>query len=379
MFKNFILVLLFLSFSFLLPLPANGEEWFQRMEKKIDKLEQDNKRLKDRVEELEIEQEDSNSEEKQGMKISGYADFEYRSSDLSTEHDSFKPRHFSLFFSKDVQPKWNLFSELEFEDAPLVEADSANDKATPTTQGKIFAEQMYIEYRPSVDLDISFGRFLTPAGIWSVYHYYPYVPTQSRPLHIRKIFPQVSDGIKLRKSFSFKEDIIDARVYVSNGSGNPGKRDKNGNKAVGFKLNYASDFMSGLQFGTSYYNEEDNSSIKKVSTGLHFQLNLFDFEVQSEYATRNNAPETGSDYNDTGYYLQVMYDIDKWTIAGRYDWYNSNDSASGNKQTTYTTAINYHFATNVVAKAEYNINNFDSTTKEDFNQLILAIVVGIGD
>ena len=342
----------------------------------LEKLRTENEEIRKRLDSLELDSEET----KHGfgtlsrfVEVSGYADAEFYLTDKDGESSRFRVRHLSLFFTKDIQNDWKLFSEIEYEDAPLIESAYATDDAEKI-QGKLFVEQMYIEYHPDLTWDIRFGRFLTPAGIWNIYHYPPYVPTQERPLMVRKIFPQVSDGVQARYSFNAGGYSVDAHLYAANGAGNPGRLDRNENKAVGARLNAE---RGALSSGISLYGERDNAGVQRTAAGAHFMANLSPFRFQAEYQYRDNDPETAAGFIDRGFYGQVMYDIGAWTIAARYDWYDPDSGAKDADMFRYTGALNYHFAENVVAKAEYNRNELESG--EDYNEAIFSIVVAIGD
>lgn len=368
----------FFAVAIAFPSPSfSQEDRLERLEKEMQELKQENESMKKRLDSVEADGE----EIKHGfgrlsslVEVSGYADVEFYLTDQENENNRFRIRHLSLFFTKDIQPAWKIFTEIEYEDAPFIESQHTSD-AAQTVQGKLFVEQMYIEYHPSVDWDLRFGRFLTPAGIWNIYQYPPFVPTQSRPLMVRNIFPQVSDGIQLRNSYSINGTVLDTRLYAANGSGNPGRLDRNENKGVGAMLNLD---VSGLWAGASYYREKDNQDVVRNSYGAHLLWNIAPWTLQAEYAIRHNAPESARTFNDKGFYAQLACDIGKWTLAGRYDWYDPNDTVSTADLYRYTGAINYHFAHNVIGKAEYNRNDFEDGTK-DYNEVILSVVVAMGD
>jgi hypothetical protein len=363
--------------SVLFPSVGFSEDRIDRIESELEELKKENIDLKNRLKIIEAYKEEDELTAAELVKISGYADAEYHITDEEGENDNFRIRHLSLIFEKKFEKEWKLFSEVEFEDAPLIESTHTDNQAA-TVQGKLFVEQVYIEYLHGMDMDLRFGRFLTPAGIWSIYHYYPYVTTQTRPLLVRNIFPHVSDGIQLRKSLRLLGSTLGTSLYVANGSGNPGRTDRNENKGVGLRLNYSLDFLSDFQFGASYFGETDNDDVKTDSYGLHTKMSYLRTELQAEYAIRENDPSDADSYHTSSSYVQLAYDITNWTLAGRYDWYEEN-SSYGDYQYRYTGALNYHFAHNVVGKAEYNRNEFDSTETKDYNEIILSIVVAIGD
>ncbi len=361
--------------------PTRHADAQESVDERIERLEQEVRTMRERMEDVEVDGEEA--KHSYGLltrlvDVSGYADVEYRHTGQDGVNDGFRVRHLSLFFTKEIQENWKLFTEIEFEDAPYVESAHTTD-TVGTAQGKLLVEQMYIEYTHALNLDVRFGRYLVPAGIWNIYHYYPYVPTQERPLMIRNVFPQAADGLVLNGSAPLFGSMLDAHLYVSNGAGNPGRMDRNEQKAVGARLNYSTSLLSGISFGTSYYRERDNSDALRNSYGIHLQADIHGFELQSEYAYRTNSPSGAQDYNDKGLYAQLTYDIGRFTLAGRYDWYDTDDTDPKNDSFRYTGALNYHIAHNIVAKAEYNRNLFDDPASDDYDEVIFALVVAIGD
>jgi hypothetical protein len=346
------------------------------VESEIEKLKLENEEIRKRLDAAELDDEETRHEIgilSRFVEVSGYADAEFYLTDNDGENSRFRVRHLSLFFLKDIQEDWKLFSEIEYEDAPFIESKHTTDEVD-AMQGKLFIEQMYIEYHPDLAWDIRFGRFLTPAGIWNIYQYPPYVPTQRRPLMVREIFPQVSDGIQARYSLSLGGAVLDAHLYAANGAGNPGRLDRNEEKAIGARVNVERGPWSG---GASLYMEKDNAGIQRTAWGLHLLANYSPFKVQAEYEYRGNDPKAGAGFIDRGFYLQAMYDIGDWTLAARYDWYDPDSGTANADMFRYTGAINYHFAENVVGKAEYHRNEIENG--KDFDEAIFSIAVAIGD
>jgi len=147
--------------------------------------------------------EDLSKEIENNITISGYADVEYRGSSEPGINEEFRMHHLSLFFSKQFDNNVKFFSEIEYEDTPKFEGKNDGSGDLETASGKIFVEALNFDWNYSQHLNIRAGRFFTPAGIWSEDHYPPFVTTQERPLHIRKIFPQLIDGLSLFGSTEF--------------------------------------------------------------------------------------------------------------------------------------------------------------------------------
>lgn len=379
------LVLTIFTTLFLLPIsyvPSSlaAESRLDRLEAELTKLKSENETLKERIDLIESEAEETTHNILSGLvNLSGYADVEYRQTDEEGVGSGFRIHHLSLFIRKDINKSWKLFSEIEFEDAPLIMSSNATDTVS-SSQGRIVVEQMYVEYKHRLDMGFKFGRFITPAGYWNIYHYKPYVVTQSRPMMIDRLFPKFSDGIQLRKTFPVDGSLLDSNLYFVNGSGNPGRMDRNDNVAVGARVNYMGDILNGVEAGVSFYNEKDNTGVRKGSYGAHLKVNVNEFEFLTEYATRSNDTDGGKDFNDESLYAQVKFDLGKkWILAARYDWYDPNDSLPDADIFRYTGAVNYRFVRNVIGKFEYTRNNFDSSALSDYDEFIASIVIAIGD
>jgi len=333
--------------------------------------------FQERIRDLEAGHEEVTTRLDSGVKVGGYASVEYGLTDQQARNSGFRLHHFSLFFSKAIQKDWQLFSEVEFEDAPLIQANPNN--GTSTVQGKFLVEQMYIKYHPSVRWDVVAGRFLTPFGVWNIYHYAPYVPTQRRPLMIRSLFPVFSDGLQLRYAFNLGFGLINSQFYIANGAGNPGRRDMNVSKAVGGKINIAPYLLGDLNVGASIYRDKDNFNATGTTYGLHLVGHYHNAGIQAALAYRENKPLNAIRFKNVSTYTQLSYDVDRWTLAARYDWLNINSRLPLSNQYRYTGAVNYHFWHNVIGKVEYNYNRFDNPVIKNFQEVIFSLAVAIGD
>ncbi|MEE8574130.1 MAG: hypothetical protein V3T30_01855 [Thermodesulfobacteriota bacterium] len=354
----------------------------ERDKELLKKVEEESEKLKELIEIVEAETDETLHSLSKFVDISGYADAEFHFTDKDDANSGFRIHHLSLFFSKDIQEKWKFFSEIEFEDAPFYQANDSTMTAADWKigQGKLFVEQMYIEYQPLIGLDLQFGRFLTPAGIWNVYHYPPYVPTQTRPMFVRKIFPQVSDGLQVRKTFTKGGVRLNTHAYVSNGTGNPGSTDFNENKGVGAMVNLSPGILDTFDIGLSYYGERTNAGDRNDSGGAHLKVSAKGLTLQTEVALRQHDMKDGTkDYKDIGAYGQLTFDKGKWTLAGRYDWYDMMRGTQNSDAYVFTGAVNYHLYHNVIGKIEYDYYKFDDHTVDDYFDVITSIVIAIGD
>ncbi len=268
MFRGFLTVFSVVAFLVAFQRPSAAEP-LDQLSHDVETLKKENEQLKERVKNLEVKDEEDSFTEKKKVTISGYADVEYDFTNQPGVNDHFSINHLSLFFSEKLKKEWSLFSEVEFSGGTNFQSNSNSDTVA-TAQGGISVEQMYIKYRPAPEFEVSLGRFLTPAGIWLIYHYPPFVPTQQQPLFIGINFPSYSDGLKLGYTFGVFDSTVDAQVYVANGSGNGGTNDRNSNKPVGGRLDVTTDiFANKLEYGASYLSQVDNTGMYQNAFGAH--------------------------------------------------------------------------------------------------------------
>ena len=337
--------------------------------------------------------EDAEQKFKNLMSISGYTDIEFNMSDKTGTNNEFRLHHLSLFFEKELSSKWRFFSEIEYEDAPKFEADDQTTTVnTPTgtedilvvkdAKGEIFVEAINVTYQWSPTNSYRVGRFFTPAGIWSVNHYPSFVPTQERPQHIRRIFPQVVDGLDIFGTVAVGEGtFFNYDLYTGNGEGNTAKHDKNGHKALGLRTSFLFPAMSHFEMGLSYYSDILNDLSEKTGAGFHAKIREGNFTFQTEYAAGEVDDTVGSIVESEGYYAQFLYDIDRISIGTRYDYYDNNtDSANVSNKFGKTTSIfmNYHTTEKVVLKLEVHSVDVEDETAEDFNKATASVVVYLG-
>ena len=304
---------------------------------------------------------DIQQKQEYAMDVSGYADVEF----IRTDDNSmgFRMHHLSLFFQKKISDKWSFFSEIEFEDAvkhdfsneTVLDVDGEERKvAVGDASGKLFVEAISFDYQMSPEVVFRLGRFFTPTGIWSIDHYPPFLSTAERPAHIRKIFPQLIDGLMTYGRLRLGSSFMDYNAYVSNGEGNIGKADLNNAKAVGVKANLKMRLaiLKQFEFGGSAYVDPSDSSVngeRKLVAGGHFRFRVWDLIVQAEGA----ASQYDTSASRLGYYAQFTYAPNRWAGGYRFDAYDGDLDTSGS-QTTHTTFINYRSTPNVVLKLEHH-------------------------
>ena len=336
------------------------------------------------------------------MHISGYVDVEYgrKKKEGSAASHGFRMHHLSLFFKKKISDKWRFFSEIEYEDGPKFDNEEGNtlDVITSVTgndsntdgnidsistestsvsdfsaaDGKIFVEAVNVDYLWKPQAIFRFGRFFTPAGLWSVDHYPPFVSMQERPRHIRRIFPQLVDGAMVYGTMGMGKHFINYDAFVSNGEGNNGHGDNDTGKAWGLKTSavLAVPMFSYLEVGGTAYHDTDfgGSEKTKTSYGVHAKFKVSDFAFQTEAAYAKFEDDIAE--TRKGYYAQFTYEPNEWSGGYRYDYYNVGTSTVD--RTVNAFFVNYRVNTNLVVKVEHHLKTQD--TKDDEAKTIISIV-----
>lgn len=318
------------------------------------------------------------------LQASGYADVEFRNSSIENSHPSFRIHHFSLILTKELDPSWRTFAEVEYEDAPQLEFEPGSPDCQGSCSGEILLEAMNIDYSPRDSLGFRLGRFFTPAGIWAIDHYPPFVPTQERPLHIDNIFPRLIDGILFHGSLPVIDAFFNYDFYLGNGEGNSGARDENDDKALGLRTAIQLPWLSQLEFGASVYGDQlnpgDRGTANKLAAGIHARLRGGPVAFQTEVASAQYWPEGDrADFQTTGYYAQLSVDFFNALIGYRYDFFEDYDldALAAIEVVRHTIFNNVRVHENVVLKLEHH---FTTRAESDaVNLSVASLVVHLGD
>ena len=368
----------------------------------LEEVDQRLKKLEGDVAVTQAESDDLTNRFKNNMSVTGYADTEYITTNEPGKDDGFRIHHLSLFFKKQISEDLRFFSEIEFEDGSyfdpakaaaissgtLTSASGVSDAKT-VGSGKIFAEAVNFDYQWRPSTSIRVGRFFTPAGIWSVDHYPPFVTTQDRPQHIRNIFPQLVDGASLSGNHAVGSGFFTYDLYTGNGETTyfDGAKDNNSTKAAGLRVSATLPIAQHFEVGATVYRDKlklsstDKDQSKKNAKGVHIKIKQSAFGFQAEYAKGSYEPTLTPgptrNYDSKGYYGQFTYDISKWTLGYRFDFFDPNTTATSDlKMKKINSAfVNYHVNNNVVLKWEHHLIDLENPASKDYYKDLASIVV----
>ncbi|RMF84317.1 MAG: hypothetical protein D6739_06085, partial [Nitrospirae bacterium] len=224
-------------------------------------------------------------EERAGL--SGYYDFEYVAAN-DASNSGFRQHHVSLFVTRTWQ-RWRFFTEIEFEDFKAHDGDGEGVDGA----GAISVESAWAEYLHADWFHLRGGKFLLPE-YWNVNHYPNTVLSTQRPLMVRKVFPQDTNGLMAYGTAYTGPVGATYNLYYGNGQApNSSKEDDNQGKAVGGHLTlhfgHLLEGVSRLDVGAGGYSENAPSVGGQFDVwGVDTQVNAGRFELLAEYAKRSS-------------------------------------------------------------------------------------------
>ncbi len=226
-----------------------------------------------------------------GITLGGYASANY----LELDHQSsrFEISDLSLFLSWDSGQRWRAFSEMEIGEALIFDHDG------PSTRDAEFdLERTYIDWYGRHDLNLRFGKFLTPFGHWNQVHADPLVWTVSRPLTTNAGFANHATGAMLYGDLETATGTVGFQFYIDATEKLDPRKDKPSpplelgafDNAFGGRLVYHSEDDS-LQLGLSVADFAPHRLPgRETIAGLDFLWHRNGFELSGEWITRSDSP-----------------------------------------------------------------------------------------
>jgi len=144
----------------------------------------------------------------QGLRIGGYADVHFF--DLSGSKADSSLRDVSLFVTKDIGSRWQLFTELAT--SRTVNVTGAQNGGGG--QAKVDVERVYADFHATPAITLRFGKFLTPIGEWNLVHADPLTWTVSRPLSTSAAFARHAAGAMAFGTVAVKGRDLDYWVFA---------------------------------------------------------------------------------------------------------------------------------------------------------------------
>jgi hypothetical protein len=264
----------------------------------------------------------------QNLIVGGYLSLHY--SNLKNQDWNFTARDLSLFVSKTLTNRWQLFSEIELGDALEFSPDGVTASHT-----ELDLERLYADYRATRAINLRFGKYLTPVGRWNVIHADPLVWTADRPVTTTAPFARHATGAMLYGDVDVGGNSLDYSLYADDsGPLDPTQRNE---------LAFEDDTS-----GTSPHNAFKQAAGGRVA--YHFMNDAVQIEFSGEWVYRNSLGSTDPD--EHGGFVQAVLPLpEHFYLVGRYEKYHAPSISP--TATIDTVGITYRPHRAVSVKLEY--------------------------
>ena len=266
----------------------------------------------------------------QDLTVGGYATLKY--SNLDAQAWQFSVNTLSLFLSKTLTKRWQLFSEIEVGDALRYSRDNFT-----TSDAEFDLERLYADYHLRRGISIRFGKFLTPVGRWNLIHADPLVWTTDRPLSTSAPFARHATGAMLYGDLTLGANSLDYMLYADDSElldpaqqnelafedDTSGLSPHNAFKhAAGARLSYSL-LNDALQLGASYVRFKMSDLLDKQELiGADALLTVKGLEFSGEWFYRNSLGSAEPDEHG-GFVQAVLPLVQRFYLVGRREKYHA--------------------------------------------------------
>jgi hypothetical protein len=280
-----------------------------------------------------------------------------RGIDRMDERTYFGLDHMNLYFNLQPNSRLRFLTELSFQDKPADYLNTAGSriiippfydstwtvaKTAPKNKtmkgivnyewGSFSVERAVFTVDLNQYFNLSFGKFITPAGIWNVDHGSPVIMTILQPTEYShdEIYPKSQLGIMEDGKFFIGDADLSYSIYLSSGRDNQTLNQPQ-DVSVGGQFRLALPLLDELNFGISGYTG-------RVDTKLRTQVTTMIFTDPTDFSKFTST----TDYidNTTILYREKVYGCDlrlrKWrtTIQAELNYQHltdflKNDATSG--------------------------------------------------
>ena len=274
------------------------------------------------------------------LKFWGFADFTLSSlvgnkdsawRGLLGRYPTFAVGNFNLYLAKNLTERLRTMAEVRFSYAPNGIANAQTGVRTSTTfmdyasnnqgarWGGIMLQRVYVEATLNKFLNVRFGQFLTPYGIWNIDHGSPtIVPVQRPSMLNQNLFPESQTGIELfGRARLGAAHVLGYHLTLSNGFGPVSEyRDLDRNKAVGGRAFWQLEELGQFQLGGSVFYGRDTASIDAPGIGPGGGL-VFTEQISRQSDVLSLAADLRWTFQNFLLQSEVVTQQRKYTAAGR--------------------------------------------------------------
>jgi hypothetical protein len=221
--------------------------------------------------------------------------------------------NFFVFF--DPTSFLHVFSEIEVEQLATVESGESGVRSDPEVE----VDRLYADLGRYDELNLRFGKFLTPFGIWNQAPAEPLVWTTSEPFIVEEVFDETSSGAMVwgsvfphghRLSYGVYGTFLDPIA--------PDREAPPADHSAGLRLEWAG--PANWTLGASYFASEPSSRWNNLG-GVDLLWRPHErVEVSAEALAGEGSRRNGGLW---GLYVQGVFEVvPTLYVVGRYDRYD---------------------------------------------------------
>lgn len=266
-----------------------------------------------------------------GLDLGGYLSLQYEN--LKGQAPVVSVHDLSIFLSKRLGVRWNLFTEMEVGDALRV-----SEEGDVTHNQEFDIERLYADYRYDPEVTVRLGKFLTPVGRWNMIHADPLVWTVSRPLTATAPFARHATGVMVYGALPAAGRDLDYWVFADDTDQlDHGETDERAFDTAGSTIDIPNHFDRAVGGRLLYHFPDDRLSIgvsyvysaMQAPTpdthllGVDFLWNTEHLELSGEAVYRTIDDTTHADTRAA--YLQAVVPLPHHFYAiGRHERYRAD-------------------------------------------------------
>lgn len=300
----------------------------------------------------------------QGLRIGGYANLQYY--DVAGLPATLRFRDTSLFITKDMGPRWQLFAEVDAGDSLSLAGHSSGEDS------ELDIERLYVDYHAGPSVTFRFGKFLTPVGQWNLIHADPLTWTVSRPLSTSAAFARHASGFMALGTVPLRGRDLDYWIFADDSKhlGIGPEQDKafssfgaDGSLRNNFRQAFGGQWLYHMlddrfSLGMSYLDYTLQSPHRRFQlVGMDFSWTTRHLNLTAE-AVRRTSPDAGVPAQQGGFLQAAVPLRRKLYLVGRYERYRT--SVSARVTTLRTFGLNFRPVQGIVLKLEHSQGSRDA-------------------
>ena len=299
----------------------------------------------------------------------GYIDLEFEY-DSEKDVSTFDIHHFNLISTYSFD-QFRVFSEVEWEHGPKLEADASD------SEGEVALERAWFEYLHSDRLKFRAGKFLTPFGIYNLVHdatptflttSLPSIYNSHNPFGLRKerLYAKFYTGLQVLGAVRTTSGVrFRYTLGLGNGRGDTQfSSDNDTNKSLIARTQLG---FRQFDLGLSLYTDRSETGMsglaeaRERATGADLTFEKDGLKIQSEYARFRLERAAGSGFQSAeSYYAQISYQVNDYvTPIVRFDRFDPDRGSTDDGDRLLLLGLNVSPHPQIYLKTEVQFRSSD--------------------